>query len=189
MFPRHYFGDSSRFDKIVAVPNRNGVLKQSHVFDAAIHIRTIALIEDMSQKDGIPTNITSKEKEFVNSIEFEAMIKCFAHNIVDNIKENFKSKRMLKGKQDKESKHDEGGGQDVNDKVISVYLATDTPGVRASFAKRISEITSNMLNEEISNSSPYRVEVDYFKQSLPPAHFFLWTMNNQVTMTDVSVTL
>lgn len=53
---RHYVGDSARYEKVVSMANRQDK-KTKHVFDAAIHIRTIALIE-------VGLHLEEKKKSF-----------------------------------------------------------------------------------------------------------------------------
>jgi len=37
------------------------------VYDVVLHIRTLALIEDMGNKNGRPLNVSSKSKAFIES--------------------------------------------------------------------------------------------------------------------------
>jgi hypothetical protein len=66
---------------------------------------------------------------------------------------------------------------------LSIYLATDAPMIRQAFAARLTLAVTQLLKEvkhtkqqqQEQELSGWKVEVDYFKASLPPAHFFIWT--------------
>lgn len=106
----------------------------------------------MSTEDGIPENVESKTLSFINSHAFQEMISCFSNQISSSIvKLNSKPR------------------------TVSIYLATDAAGIRQEFAKRLIVATQDKMNEEIKGGDRWIVEVDYFKESLPPAHFFIWT--------------
>lgn len=142
----------------------------------------------MSNKDGRPLNVEERTAAFVNSVEFNTMIQCFANNIVDDIYKkinDYEDKKQFESTDSTSSQNDillqnvGGGGEYLKfypytNKKISIYLASDTPGMRKAFAERITAITTDMISEKLSLKN-WTVEVDYFKESLPPAHFFLWT--------------
>ncbi len=57
----------------------------------------------------------------------------------------------------------------AENRKLSVFLATDAAMLRQLFVLR--------LQTEIQRKSGYSTEVDYFRQELPPAHYFLWAEN------------
>jgi len=78
------------------------------------------------------------------------------------------------------SDQQEGGGEPQS---LSIYLATDAPMIRQAFAARLTLAVTQLLQEvkhtkqqqQAQELVGWKVEVDYFKASLPPAHFFIWT--------------
>jgi hypothetical protein len=53
--------------------------------------------------------------------------------------------------------------------VVSVYLATDAAWVREELATRLAEAVKERPGFQ------GRLEVDYFRADLTPAHYFTWT--------------
>jgi hypothetical protein len=108
--------------------------------------------QDTKQKDGYAANVAERTTAFLASSEFESMIRCLAHQIV----------------------HDEftAGPRRAATSPLAIYLATDTVALRAEAASRLAKAVRRLLPDP---TDPAAVEVDYFREDLPPAHYLVWT--------------
>jgi hypothetical protein len=116
----------------------------------------------LNTEDGAPLDVEMKTQKFLKSMEFESMVQCYARQIAEEAKEGTSG-------------------------TVSVYLASDAAGIRDEFAVRVTAAAQSVIKSKKSLSglvSSWKVEVDYFKASLPPAMYFLWT-NPLKEMTEV----
>jgi hypothetical protein len=135
---RYYVGDKSRFDRVMAV-NKH---PSEPIFDYVIHVRTLGLIEDMRNKDGLPSDPEGKTISFLASEGFEQMLSCFSHEIASSVSVDLKS-----------------GSNRFKDRAsneVRIYVATDAAGIRQSFSDRLQRAVADRLNS--SSGSKDHVE-------------------------------
>ena len=124
---RYYVGDKSRFDRVMAV-NKH---PSEPIFDYVIHVRTLGLIEDMRNKDGLPSDPEGKTISFLASEGFEQMLSCFSHEIASSVSDYLKSGNRFKDRARNE---------------VRIYVATDAAGIRQSFSDRLQKAVADCLN-------------------------------------------
>lgn len=149
---KYYVGARSRFDAVMNFRQSN--LTTIAVYDFVVHLRTLALIEDLSSEDGHPKDTKAKAETFMRAEMFSSMVRCFADQIYES------AKKLPRPETNK----------------VTIFLATDGLEVRDEFAVQLTQQLELRLNaERARDDSEWGVEVDYFSAKLPPAHFFVWT--------------
>ena len=131
---RYYVGDKSRFDRVMTLDKH----RSEQIFDYVIHVRTLGLIEDMRNKDGLPSDPEGKTISFLASEGFEQMLSCFSHEIASSVSDDLKS--ISSRFRDRAS----------ND--IRIYVATDAAGIRQSFSDRLQEAVAERLSSGSESS-------------------------------------
>lgn len=124
---QYYIGNKIRFNQVMAVDKH----QSEPIFDYVIHVRTLGLIEDMANKDGLPTDPEGKTDAFLASEGFEQMVNCFAHEIAGGVAAAVKKGARFKGR----ARND-----------LRIYVATDAAGIRQSFSERLQKAVAARLN-------------------------------------------
>ena len=102
--------------------------QQAPAYDFVIHVRTLGLIEDMSNRDGLPVNATGKAANFLASEGFESMVQCFAREI-------YAAALFDLHRATKKAAAQPGPGPGPG--PVSIYVATDGADLRAEFTARL----------------------------------------------------
>jgi hypothetical protein len=91
-----YVGPKDRFDAALSAEQSKVVelSKPDFVFDVAIHLRTLALIESYETEDGRPVDPKGKAAAFIRSAKFESMVKCLAEQIRAGLEQRRHEKGM-----------------------------------------------------------------------------------------------
>ncbi len=151
IYLRYYVGAPARLDAVLAIDKD----RTAHVFDVAVHLRTLALIEDNAARghQHKPVNGKEKAKEYVASPAFDAMVRCLAEKVRQTTVHRPDVLRR---------------------RSLQIYLATDAADVRSELAQRLEAATSTLLNMH-NVGTPWKVEVDYLSPTLEPANYWAWT--------------
>jgi len=160
-----YVGDKERLSRVLAT-NTTENQESKTVFDAVVQIRTIALIENVTNAKHAPYKPKHQTEEFLSSPRFESMVQCLAAQIADIVM----------------------SGEHDNKHQVRLYLATDGAHLREPCAKRLKAAVEGALETQFQqdhalNANTARkikadgwiVTVDYFSKDLPPSHFHDWT--------------
>ena len=139
-----YVGSSQRFDTVVAVDKRmsnqsasssgssTGICTREPVFDVVIHLRTLALIEDLSTDSGEPEDAQGKADRFIASDKFNDMVHCLASQLAAIYRKKSKKSQVAE--------------------PVTVYLATDAAmNVRETFAVRLGEAVAEAVSPDRNN--------------------------------------
>jgi len=157
---KFFVGDSDRFHAVTSVDKN----RPTPVYDVVIHIRTLALIEDMSTEDGIPLDAKAKSEKFIASAGFQSMVRCFAHKIAQGVIRKHPPQPDFSG----------AGKASTNSAPLKSrkHKKTMTPGVRSTRTKRRRtkrrRLTSS-TEERHAREGLQRVHLPWNASSAPPA--------------------
>jgi hypothetical protein len=158
---QHYSGSTDRFHAVMAI-NKN---RPTPVFDAVVHLRTIALVEDLDTEDGNPVDTAIRAEAFMRTSRFGDMLACFAAQLAEGLVTSAPGARtgVHGAPRALPPPHDP--------REVAIFLATDAADMKAEFARRLQEALVALL----PGDQGWTVAVDFFKKECAPANFFVWT--------------
>jgi hypothetical protein len=145
----------------------------------------LVIIKDSRQKDFQPLDPEGQARMLVDSPAFGAMIGCFASNIAQDALRGYTSNKIMPNNAPA-TKY-----LDPADRKIRIFLATDAPAVRPSFAKILIEAVKSHLVADSKHATPHSISesqsqpelwditVDHFSEDLPAAHFLDWVQPSE----------